>query len=210
MLAYLVRVCWSAAAGQLHLASISDSQPPSPAQHHRGNRETTPTSSSSLEVEGSSGHISQLRAGLCLQQRADSVSSKVRDDIHTSDSHTYRLAHTHTHTHTHTHWTCCLSQNAAIAREALELLVTCLKLRPHLLNMFYTLPHIGDFIIDILVGSPHLQIRLSVVEQLLQLCSVNTVNTGEGGGVSHDGSCDCHVISSFSFTCIGVNAYQES
>ena len=67
-----------------------------------------------------------------------------------------------------------LSQNAAIAREALELLVTCLKLRPHLLNMFYTLTHIEDFIIDILLGSPHVQIRLSVVEQLILLCSVNT------------------------------------
>lgn len=64
-------------------------------------------------------------------------------------------------------------QNAAIAREALELLVTCLKLRPHLLNMFYTLPHIGDFIIDILLGSPHMDIRLSVVEQLDQLCGVS-------------------------------------
>lgn len=52
--------------------------------------------------------------------------------------------------------------------------MTCLKLRSHLLNMFYTLPHIGDFIIDILLGSPHVDIRLSVVEQLFQLCSINT------------------------------------
>lgn len=77
------------------------------------------------------------------------------------------------------------SQNAAIAREALELLVTCLKLRPHLLNMFYTLTHIGDFIIDILLGSPHTDIRLSVVDQLLQLCSIST------GEVS----CDYHMLS---------------
>ena len=80
MLAYLVRVCWSAAAGQLHLASISDSQPPSPAQpRSRGNRETTPTSlmdRASSESDGGS-RITQLRAGLCLQQEADSVSSKV-------------------------------------------------------------------------------------------------------------------------------------
>ncbi|CAI8010592.1 Ubiquitin carboxyl-terminal hydrolase 24, partial [Geodia barretti] len=144
MLAYLVRVCWSAAAGQLHLASISDSQPPSPALHHRGNRDTTPTSLTERvagqEGEGGgAGRSAQLRAGICLKQETDSVSSK----------------------------------NAAIAREALELLVTCLKLRSHLLNMFYTLPHTEDFVIDILLGSPHLQIRLSVVEQLLQLCSVN-------------------------------------
>ena len=51
--------------------------------------------------------------------------------------------------------------------------------------MFYTLPHIGDFIIDILLGSPHVQIRLSVVEQLLQLCSINTCE--------YEVTCDCHV-----------------
>ena len=83
MLAYLVRVCWSAAAGQLHLASISDSQPPSPAQQppreRAGHRETTPTSlreRSGSEGEGGSP-ATQLRAGLCLQQEAGSVSSKV-------------------------------------------------------------------------------------------------------------------------------------
>ena len=54
--------------------------------------------------------------------------------------------------------------------------------------MFYTLPHTEDFVIDILLGSPHLQIRLSVVEQLLQLCSVNIGRRG-----SPDLSCDSHV-----------------
>ena len=59
MLAYLVRVCWSAAAGQLHLASIGDSQPPSPAQH-----------SIAREREGGGGQEGgeslpqQLKAGL--------------------------------------------------------------------------------------------------------------------------------------------------
>ena len=82
MLAYLVRVCWSAAAGQLHLASISDSQPPSPALHHRGNRDTTPTSLTERvagqEGEGGgAGRSAQLRAGICLKQETDSVSSKV-------------------------------------------------------------------------------------------------------------------------------------
>ena len=80
MLAYLVRVCWSATAGQLHLASISDSHPPSPAQPPtRGHQETTPTSlreRTGSEGEGG-GQATQLRAGLCLQQEAGSVSSKV-------------------------------------------------------------------------------------------------------------------------------------
>lgn len=157
MLAYLVRVCWSAAAGQLHLASISESHPPSPGQPPtRGQQEAT-------RPEGGGSQATQLQAGLCLRQEAGSVSSKV--PLHTTfPQHNLHLSH-------HS------PQNAAIAREALELLVTCLKLRSHLLNMFYTLPHIGDFIIDILLGSPHTDIRLSVVEQLYQLCSISTGET---------------------------------
>lgn len=76
-------------------------------------------------------------------------------------------------------------QDAAIAREALELLVTCLKLRSSLLNIFYTMPHVDDFVIDILLGSPHDEIRLSVVDQFNQLCTA--IDAGE--------SCDSHVIS---------------
>lgn len=70
MLAYLVRVCWSAAAGQLHLASIGDSHPPSPSQFH-------PTKEKGHTEENSVLHT-QLKAGLCLQQETGSVSSKVQ------------------------------------------------------------------------------------------------------------------------------------
>ncbi len=61
----------------------------------------------------------------------------------------------------------------------MELLVTCLKLRSSLLNIFYTLPHVEDFVIDILLGSPHVEIRLSVVDQLYQLCA--NVESGLSG-----------------------------
>ncbi len=54
--------------------------------------------------------------------------------------------------------------------------MTCLKLRSSLLNIFYTLPHVEDFVIDILLGSPHMEIRLSVVDQLYQLCQ--TIDSG--------------------------------
>lgn len=70
-----------------------------------------------------------------------------------------------------------VSQNAAIARESLELLITCLKLRSSLLNIFYTLPYVEDFVIDLLLGCPHPDIRISVVSQLGQLCKA--IDTGE-------------------------------
>ena len=70
-----------------------------------------------------------------------------------------------------------VSQNAAIARESLELLITCLKLRSSLLNIFYTLPHVEDFIIDILLGCPHPDIRMSVISQLDQL--YRAIDAGE-------------------------------
>ncbi len=61
-------------------------------------------------------------------------------------------------------------QNAAIARESLELLTTCLKLRSSLLNAFYTLPQVEEFVSDILTGCPHPDVRLSMATQLNQLC----------------------------------------
>ncbi len=64
-LAYLIRVCWSAAAGQLHLASIGDSQPPSPAPQR-----DQPSSSPGPATM-------QLRAGICGQQEPGSVGAKV-------------------------------------------------------------------------------------------------------------------------------------
>lgn len=68
MLAYLMRVCWSAAAGQLHLASIGDSEPSSPAQSLRGK-------SSSCDNVLLDGKLTRLKAGICSQQ--ESVSVKV-------------------------------------------------------------------------------------------------------------------------------------
>lgn len=63
-LAYLIRVCWSASAGQLHLASIGDSQPPSPSQH-------------SSQPQTTMQSTMQLREGICAQQEPGSVGAKV-------------------------------------------------------------------------------------------------------------------------------------
>ena len=71
MLAYLMRVCWSAAAGQLHLASIGDSEPSSPAQSLRGKPSPSPAPPD--------GNITRLKAGICTQQ--ESVSAKVESLI---------------------------------------------------------------------------------------------------------------------------------
>ena len=68
MLAYLMRVCWSAAAGQLHLASIGDSEPSSPAQSLRGKPSPSPAPPDET--------ITRLKAGICAQQ--ETVSAKVQ------------------------------------------------------------------------------------------------------------------------------------
>ncbi|XP_070563005.1 ubiquitin carboxyl-terminal hydrolase 24-like isoform X2 [Ptychodera flava] len=57
------------------------------------------------------------------------------------------------------------NKDSRIAREALELLVRCLQLRTDLLGSFYTLPCVNDFIIDILLGSPHCDVRNAALEQ---------------------------------------------
>ncbi|VDI64277.1 ubiquitin carboxyl-terminal hydrolase 9/24 [Mytilus galloprovincialis] len=61
------------------------------------------------------------------------------------------------------------SQDCTIAKEALEILVTCLQLRCELIASFYTLPCISDFIIDILVGCSQSDIRTAALEQFFIL-----------------------------------------
>ncbi len=56
MLAHLIRVCWSASAGQLHLASTEASPSPS---------------------SPSGGEDSKVRTFICVDQENDAVSSKV-------------------------------------------------------------------------------------------------------------------------------------
>lgn len=62
MLAYLVRVSWAAAAGQLHLASAEESYPPTPSKDVKA-----PLDSSSMGR--------RLVSGICAAQT--DVSSKV-------------------------------------------------------------------------------------------------------------------------------------
>jgi ubiquitin carboxyl-terminal hydrolase 9/24 len=60
-------------------------------------------------------------------------------------------------------------KDANIAKEGLELLVTCLQLRSPLLATFYNQPCVGDFIIDILVGSAQDEIRDVALDQFYLL-----------------------------------------
>uniref|UniRef100_A0A2C9KAF6 Ubiquitinyl hydrolase 1 n=1 Tax=Biomphalaria glabrata TaxID=6526 RepID=A0A2C9KAF6_BIOGL len=61
------------------------------------------------------------------------------------------------------------TQDAQIAKEALEILITCLQLRKELLVSFYTLPYVSDFILDLLVSCPLKNIRDATLEQLYLL-----------------------------------------
>ena len=72
-LAHLIRVCWSAAAGQLHLASIGDSSPSLPSGSSR------PGSSSPSQVGKGVGQEVRLQAGICEKQADGSVSSKINE-----------------------------------------------------------------------------------------------------------------------------------
>lgn len=76
-LAHLLRVCWAAAAGQLHLASVGvediqdDRSTLSSALLH------SPPTSPLLSVMEEGQREGQLRAGLCVRQVDGAVSSKV-------------------------------------------------------------------------------------------------------------------------------------
>ena len=51
-----------------------------------------------------------------------------------------------------------LLKDAVLANNALELLVMCLQLRSRLMNVFYGLPNLNEFIIDVLTGTPSEQV----------------------------------------------------
>ncbi|XP_062568779.1 ubiquitin carboxyl-terminal hydrolase 24-like [Saccostrea cucullata] len=61
------------------------------------------------------------------------------------------------------------TKDCNIAREALEILVTCLQIRCELISSFYSLPCTSDFIIDILVGCSNADIRNAALEQFFLL-----------------------------------------
>ncbi|XP_070196439.1 ubiquitin carboxyl-terminal hydrolase 24-like isoform X2 [Littorina saxatilis] len=71
------------------------------------------------------------------------------------------------------HQTSIPTKDANIAREALEILVTCLQLRSELIASFYSLPSLNDFIIDLLVGCPLPEMRAAMCEQLWALCQLS-------------------------------------
>ncbi|XP_057299797.1 ubiquitin carboxyl-terminal hydrolase 24-like isoform X2 [Hydractinia symbiolongicarpus] len=53
------------------------------------------------------------------------------------------------------------NMDSVLAHNSLELLVMCLQLRPRLVTVFYKLPNVTEFIIDILTGSPSEEVRNS-------------------------------------------------
>ncbi|XP_059140581.1 ubiquitin carboxyl-terminal hydrolase 24-like isoform X2 [Physella acuta] len=70
------------------------------------------------------------------------------------------------------------TKDAHIAKEALEILITCLQLRKELLASFYTLPYVNDFILELLVGCPLVNIRNTTLEQLYLLSQLELPNDG--------------------------------
>uniref|UniRef100_T1IKX5 ubiquitinyl hydrolase 1 n=1 Tax=Strigamia maritima TaxID=126957 RepID=T1IKX5_STRMM len=71
-----------------------------------------------------------------------------------------------------------MPRDSLIAREALELLVTCLQLRKHNLGSFYNLTCVTDFIIDTVLGSPNIEIRNKACEQFYRLSQISSFQEG--------------------------------
>uniref|UniRef100_A0A7M5XH66 ubiquitinyl hydrolase 1 n=1 Tax=Clytia hemisphaerica TaxID=252671 RepID=A0A7M5XH66_9CNID len=79
----------------------------------------------------------------------------------------------------------CLSQetvsimDSVLANNSLELLVMCLQLRPNLMDLFYKLPNVDDFIVDVLTGSPSFEVRAaaSLHFSVLSMTLNNTMDT---------------------------------
>ncbi|XP_065657355.1 ubiquitin carboxyl-terminal hydrolase 24 isoform X3 [Hydra vulgaris] len=73
----------------------------------------------------------------------------------------------------------CLQQDSVsdmdsiLCKNSLELLVMCLQLRPNFLRVFYQLPDVVDFFIDLLTGSPSEQVRSATAHHFLSLAQTS-------------------------------------
>ncbi|BFY99847.1 hypothetical protein BsWGS_02887 [Bradybaena similaris] len=75
------------------------------------------------------------------------------------------------------------TKDANIAKEALEILITCLQLRKELIAYFYNLPCVNDFILDLLVGCPLADIRSATLEQLFALSKLEIASTDDSSSI---------------------------
>uniref|UniRef100_A0A8C4R0F6 ubiquitinyl hydrolase 1 n=1 Tax=Eptatretus burgeri TaxID=7764 RepID=A0A8C4R0F6_EPTBU len=71
------------------------------------------------------------------------------------------------------------SKSSLIARDALSLLIACLQLRKELLGSFFSLRHVADFIIDLLLHSPCHEVRRASCEQFHTLAQMDVGSTPE-------------------------------
>ena len=142
----LMRVAWSAAAGNLKLASSTlgsahaDQQSTRFFATRRSRDSSTGSSGSTGSDPGNAQLSDTLHAGVCAQQQVVSCG------------------------------------DAQIAGEALDFLVKCLQLRNHNISCFYNLPLVNDFIIDTLLGSPSKEVRQSSCEQFVKLSKIRITN----------------------------------
>lgn len=68
------------------------------------------------------------------------------------------------------------SKDSLLAQKSLEFLVTCLELRTDVFNSFSTMPCVPDFIIDMLLRSPCLDIRKACLDQFYKLSTLQFPN----------------------------------
>ncbi len=66
--------------------------------------------------------------------------------------------------------------DAHIAGEAFDLLVTCLQLRSKDIAFFYNLPYVADFIIETVLGSPSNDVRVAACDQLIRMSKIRITN----------------------------------
>ena len=144
MITCLMRVIWSAGAGNLQLATSSS--------YGTGNEEPT-----------------SMRLYATRRSRDSSTGSST-ESYTGSDSGVFESS---TSPNIGGHRQCQVSKgDVLIATEALDLLATCLQLRNHNLQSFYNLPNVTEFILEILLYSTSEQVRKAAASRLKTLSTI--------------------------------------
>ncbi len=150
ILSCLMRVAWAAAGGNLSLASTSilkahgsDSR----LYAVRRSRDNSTGSSGSESGEGPSAAASAVAPA-----SGAAIGSPLSGSGHQPAAVT--------------------SGDAIIACKAIELMVACLEIRTNVLASFYTLPLIGEFVVDVVLGSSSAVVRRRACAQLIRMSRI--------------------------------------
>ncbi|CAL4091223.1 unnamed protein product, partial [Meganyctiphanes norvegica] len=173
MVCCLMRVAWAGAAGKLYLSSATLTKDPSNVRDHPASPQDSKSSRQSSTVKRENA------------MSEDEDASREEEDISVdmSEEELSKLGSAHSSSSDSEgvlQGGVCVQQttispvDAVIAQQALHLLIAVLRLRPQLIDRWYGMTSVKDFLVEVLVGCSCKAVREMAFTQFSSLILINT------------------------------------